>query len=120
MPPAGLLFMISNERSSPYGHRPHHRHPGPPRQPLPEESLRTEKLNVERKLFIITLRENPRGRFLRITEDVQGRRDTIIIPASGLEEFHQLIGEMLQTSSESPEGMPRPDDEDRPDERNLD
>lgn len=117
---AGLPVMISNERSSPYGRRPHHRHSGPPKQPLPEDSLRTEKLNVERKLFIFTLRENPRGRFLRITEDVQGRRDTIIIPASGLEEFHQLIGEMVQTSAETPERMPNPEGEERPDERNLD
>lgn len=120
VPPAGLPAMISNERPSPYGRRPHYHHSGPPKQPLPEDSLRTERLNVERKLFIFTLRENPRGRFLRITEDVQGRRDTIIIPASGLEDFHRLLGEMVKTSAETAEGIPKPDDEERPDERNLD
>lgn len=112
--------MLSNERPSPYGRRPHQHHSGPAKHPLPEDSLRTEKLNVERKLFIFTLRENPRGRFLRITEDVQGRRDTIIIPASGLDDFHQLLGEMAKTSAEIPENIPKPEGDDRPDERNLD
>ena len=43
---------------------------------------------MEKKLtFVFALKENPRGRFLRITEDVSGRRDTIIIPAPGLEDF---------------------------------
>lgn len=120
VPPAGLPVMFSHERPSPYGRHPRHQHPGSPKQPLPEEALRTEQLNVERKLFTFTLRENPRGRFLRITEDVQGRRDTIIIPASGLADFHRLVGEMAKTSVETPEGMPRPDDDARPDERNLD
>ena len=119
MSPAGLPDMFSNERPSPYGRRPYHRHVGPPREPVPEDSLRTEQLNIERKLFIFTLRENPRGRFLRITEDVQGRRDTIIIPASGLEDFHRLLGEMVKASAETPKGMSKPDDEERPDERNL-
>jgi hypothetical protein len=111
--PAGHSLMFSNERPSPYGRRPQHRHVGPPREPVPEDSLRTEQLNVERKLFIFTLRENPRGRFLRITEDVQGRRDSIIIPASGLADFHQVLGEMVKTSAETPEGIPKPHDEER-------
>lgn len=118
--PAGLPVMLSNERPSPYGYRPRHHHASPAKPPLPEDSLRTEKLNIERKLFIFTLRENPRGRFLRITEDVQGRRDTIIIPASGLDDFHQLLGELAKTAAEIPEHVPPPDDDERQDERNLD
>lgn len=119
MPPAGLMVMISNERPSPYGRRPHYRHSSPPKPPLPEDALCTEKLSIERKLFIFTLRENPRGRFLRITEDVHGRRDTIIIPASGLGEFHQILGQMVKTSEETPDGIPKPGDEERQDDRNL-
>ena len=45
-----------------------------------EDTLKSETLQIERKTFVLTLKENPRGRFLRITEDVGGRRDTIIIP----------------------------------------
>ncbi|HTI97973.1 MAG TPA: hypothetical protein VL527_03640 [Dongiaceae bacterium] len=69
---------------------------------MAEETLKTEKIQVERKTFIITLRENPRGRFLRITEDVGGRRDSIIIPATGLEDFKKVVDEMLKASTETP------------------
>src|SRR5437867_12264178 len=67
-----------------------------------EETLKTEKLQIERKSFAFALKENPRGRFLRITEDVGGRRDTIIIPATGLEEFKKLIEDMVKLSAETP------------------
>ena len=53
---------------------------------------------------MFTLKENPRGRFLRITEDVGGRRDTIIIPAPGLEEFLKVLEEMVRASAENPSG----------------
>ena len=51
---------------------------------------------------MFTLKENVRGRFLRITEDVGGRRDTIIIPAPGLEEFKRLLDDMVKTAAETP------------------
>jgi len=103
--------MISNERPSPYGYRPSHGHHSHshhqqqysgPKPPSNEETLRTEKIQIERKTFILTLKENPRGRFLRITEDVGGRRDTIIIPATGLEDFKKVVEEMVNTSAETP------------------
>lgn len=72
------------------------------RPPVEETTLRTERIQVERKLFIFTLRENPRGRFLRITEDVSGRRDHIIIPAPGLREFARVVQDMVE-DSEGPE-----------------
>ena len=67
-----------------------------------EETLRTDKIQVERKTFIFTLKENPRGRFLRITEDVGGRRDNIIVPAPGLEDFKKIVDEMVKASAEIP------------------
>jgi hypothetical protein len=51
---------------------------------------------------MFSLKENPRGRFLRITEDVGGRRDTIIIPAPGLEDFKRLLDEMVRVAAETP------------------
>lgn len=91
--------MISNERSSSgysgYGGMGQ-------KQPVSEETLKTEKIQIERKTFVFALKENPRGRFLRITEDVSGRRDTIIIPAPGLEDFKKIIDEMVRTSAEAP------------------
>lgn len=53
--------------------------------------LLSEKIQIERKQFFFDLKENPRGRFLKITEDVGGRRDTIIIPSTGLELFRDTI-----------------------------
>jgi hypothetical protein len=57
--------------------------------------LKSESIAVERKTFLFDLRENPRGRFLRITEDANGRRDSIVIPAPGLEEFRRALDEMI-------------------------
>ena len=91
--------MISNERPSPYGHRPHSG--GIAKAPVVEDTIKSDKVQIERKMFVFTLKENPRGRFLRITEDVNGRRDTIIVPATGLEEFKRLLDSMIQASGET-------------------
>ena len=102
MPPVGVglgkSIMISNERSPSYGH------PGGsgPKPPVNEETLKTDKIQIERKTFVFALKENPRGRFLRITEDVSGRRDTIIIPAPGLEDFKKILDTMVKASEEAP------------------
>lgn len=105
--------MISNERPSPYGRRPYqshgygspHHHPqhyGQPKPHVQEDTLKSGEIQIERKTFVFTLKENPRGRFLRITEDVGGRRDTIIIPSTGLEDFKRLLNEMVKASEEMP------------------
>ncbi len=94
--------MISNERPSPYGNGNRSYGSFPPKPPVNEDTLKTEKIQIERKSFVFTLKENPRGRFLRITEDVGGRRDTIIIPAPGLEDFKRLVDEMVKAAQETP------------------
>ena len=63
--------------------------------------LKSENITVERKTFIFDLRENPRGRFLRITEDANGRRDAIVIPAPGLEEFRRVLDEIITTHKQA-------------------
>jgi hypothetical protein len=90
--------MISNDRPSPYGKRSY----GSPKPTVSEETLRSDKVQIERKTFVFTLKENPRGRFLRITEDVGGRRDTIIIPAPGLDDFKKLLDDMVHAANETP------------------
>lgn len=92
--------MITNDRSS-YGQRPSHGPAGGNKPASPEETLRREEIVVERKKFIFTLKENQRGRFLRITEDVNGRRDNIIVPAPGLEEFLRVLQEMTRAATSS-------------------
>ena len=56
-----------------------------------DDPLASEKIQVERKIFFLDLKENQRGRFLKITEDVGGRRDTIMLPASALQEFLEAL-----------------------------
>jgi len=92
--------MISNERPSPFG-QPAGGNAGP-RQHLHEETLKTKNIQIERKAFLFALKENPRGRFLRITEDVSGRRDTIIIPAPGLSEFKKVFDDMVLAAEQAP------------------
>ncbi|MHB1307126.1 MAG: PUR family DNA/RNA-binding protein [Limisphaerales bacterium] len=76
-------------------------------KPFGEEStLKTEMIQIERKTFVFSLKENPRGRFLRITEDVRGRRDAIIVPAPGLEEFRKALDEIVKVAAEQPQTPP--------------
>jgi hypothetical protein len=55
--------------------------------PSNTEPLASEQFRIERKLFFIDLRENARGRYLKITEDVNGRRNTLLLPAAAAAEF---------------------------------
>jgi len=66
-----------------------------------ERELFSEQVQVERKLLTFNLRENPRGRFLKVTEDVGGRRDTIIIPASGLQQARDIIDRAIAADKKS-------------------
>ncbi|MBX2825406.1 MAG: PUR family DNA/RNA-binding protein [Gammaproteobacteria bacterium] len=73
-----------------------------------EDELRSEKIQVERKVFFLDLKENQRGKFLKITEDVGGRRDTIIIPATGLPEIAEVLQEMIEDEGiEGPDAQPQ-------------
>ena len=66
-----------------------------------DKELFSEQIQVERKQFTFDLRENPRGRFLRVTEDVGGRRDTVIIPASGLQQVSDVIDLAIKADKEA-------------------
>jgi hypothetical protein len=67
-----------------------------------EDTLRTEKMQIERKTLVLALKENPRGRFLRITEDGGGRHDTIIVPEPGLEDFRRVVEQLAQAAAQLP------------------
>lgn len=66
-----------------------------------DDLIMSDRIQIERKQFYFDLKENPRGRFLRITEDVGGRRDTIIIPSTGLQEFMDVISRAIKVSEET-------------------
>jgi hypothetical protein len=67
--------------------------------------LHTEKLVTDRKIFFLDLKENDRGRVIKITEDVRGRRDTIMLPVEMLRDFIDAL-HRIEDADES-NGSPR-------------
>jgi len=61
--------------------------------------LTTRELQIERKHFYIEFRENARGRFLRITEEAHGHRNSVIVPSTGIDEFVAQLQEVIESSS---------------------
>jgi hypothetical protein len=62
-------------------------------------ALHSEKLVSERKTFFLDLKENDRGRFIKITEDVRGRRDTIMLPIELANEFAEALDRVLEANA---------------------
>jgi len=100
--------MISNERRWPSQRQPQRQpyyqssEPRPFRPPIQEDTLEKREVQIERKQFTAALKENPRGRFLRITESASGRSNSIVIPAPGLRDFQKLLEEMARAAAEIP------------------
>ena len=95
--------MTSNLRPPSYGNSAFS-HPYNPnaatKRYMEEDVLKTASLAMERKTFHLTLKANPRGQFLRITEDVQGRRNNIMVPSTGLAEFLRVVQAMTKACDE--------------------
>lgn len=60
--------------------------------------LYKSQLQVEQKQVTFALEENSQGIFLRITEEVGGHRNSIVIPTTGLERFRDSVNEAIQLS----------------------
>ena len=73
----------------------------------PESELDSRELRVEQKRFYFNLRENQRGRFLKIAE-VSGGRSTIIIPKSGWSAFRDMLDRFIEESEDDGQDAPRP------------
>ncbi len=67
-----------------------------------DTSLNSHSIQVERKHITFDLKENPRGRFLRIIEEVGGRRDAVIVPVSGLDEFRDALDKVIEYNKTLP------------------
>ncbi len=65
--------------------------------------IHTEKVFADRKIFFLDLKENARGRFVKITEDVRGRRDTIMLPCEVLDDFIAALQAIADADDENPE-----------------
>lgn len=66
---------------------------------MASEPIATEKVTIDRKVFFLDLKENQRGRFLKITEDVGGRRDTVMVPAAAFQDFLEAFGRLVEYES---------------------
>jgi hypothetical protein len=66
----------------------------------PQSALHSEKIISDRKIFFLDLKENDRGRFIKITEDVRGRRDTIMLPCEVARDFLEALQRVLEADAE--------------------
>lgn len=62
--------------------------------------LHAEKIVTDRKTFFLDLKENDRGRFIKITEDVRGRRDTVMLPIEAAHEFLEALQRTLDVEEQ--------------------
>jgi hypothetical protein len=69
-----------------------------------QEVLHTEKILADRKIFFLDLKENSRGRVVKITEDVSGNRDTIMVPAEILGDFIEALQDIKETADSGDAG----------------
>eukprot|EP00958_Prasinococcus_capsulatus_P021010 scaffold2799_cov408-Prasinococcus_capsulatus_cf.AAC.34 len=56
-----------------------------------DTEIRTSTIKIESKLFYLDLKENPRGRYLKISEKAAGGRSTVIVPSAGVVWFVDLL-----------------------------
>ncbi|KAH0457361.1 hypothetical protein IEQ34_012676 [Dendrobium chrysotoxum] len=59
--------------------------------------LMCKTLQFEHKLFYFDLKENPRGRYLKISEKTSATRSTIIVPVNGIVWFLDLFNYYVNT-----------------------
>ncbi|XVE70342.1 hypothetical protein DITRI_Ditri10aG0064900 [Diplodiscus trichospermus] len=62
-------------------------------------------IRVDQKRFFFDLGSNNRGHFLRISEVAGSDRSSIILPLSGLKQFHEILGHFVEITKDRIEGM---------------
>ncbi len=67
---------------------------------MDSDLLHTEKILADRKTFYLDLKNNARGMVVKITEDVGGNRDTIMVPAEILGDFIAALTDIKATADE--------------------
>ncbi|KAJ0978132.1 hypothetical protein J5N97_013606 [Dioscorea zingiberensis] len=62
-------------------------------------------MRADQKRFFFDLGSNNRGDFLRISEVAGADRSSIILPLSGLRQFHEVIGHFVEITKDRLEGL---------------
>ncbi len=60
-----------------------------------EKTLARRDIQIERKQVSIEMRENARGRFLRIVEKCGGKANVVILPDTGINDFFAALDEVI-------------------------
>lgn len=60
-----------------------------------EKEHLSKHLDIESKRFFFDVKENHKGKYLRITE-LSGGRSCIVIPLGGIKIFKDRLGEIIQ------------------------
>jgi hypothetical protein len=71
-----------------------------PEVDVESDLLHTEKILADRKIFFLDLKQNARGMVVKITEDVGGNRDTIMVPAEILGDFIAALTDIKATADD--------------------
>ncbi|HEY3761785.1 MAG TPA: hypothetical protein VGN23_08555 [Verrucomicrobiae bacterium] len=72
----------------------------PPPVLLKETIIKSMIVQIENKSFKLTLKDNPRGRWLRLTEKAGQRFTCLYVPATGLEMFKQMLQKIIVISDQ--------------------
>ncbi|KAK8950571.1 Transcription factor Pur-alpha 1 [Platanthera guangdongensis] len=62
-------------------------------------------IRADQKRFFFDLGSNNRGHFLRISEVAGPDRSSIILPLSGLKQFHEMVGHFVEITKDKLEGI---------------
>ncbi|XP_042017044.1 transcription factor Pur-alpha 1-like isoform X1 [Salvia splendens] len=65
----------------------------------------SKMIRADQKKFFFDLGNNNRGHFLRISEVTDSDRSSIILPLSGLKQFHEMVGHFVEITKDKIEGM---------------
>ena len=60
----------------------------------PDKQHVSKYVDIEAKRFFFDIKENPKGKYLRITE-ISGGRSCIVIPLDGVKEFKDKLEEII-------------------------
>ncbi|KAJ6934830.1 hypothetical protein NC651_009733 [Populus alba x Populus x berolinensis] len=78
-------------------------------EPPPQDEIGnmavSKVIRVDQKRFFFDLGSNNRGHFLRISEVAGNDRSSIILPLSGLKQFHEIVGHFVEITKDRIEGM---------------
>ncbi|MGI9533757.1 MAG: PUR family DNA/RNA-binding protein [Thermodesulfobacteriota bacterium] len=63
-----------------------------------EKELASKYVDIESKRFFFDIKENHKGKYLRITE-LSGGRSCIVIPLGGINLFKDRLGEIIEEAT---------------------